>query len=171
MGNLWKDEVGSIKEFLDEGITLREIGELYGVSKQRMYQVLTKYGIPTSQRNRTNYLRDKGVDKYWLARMLRAKKFSGAERTSLLETIATPSHCPILGLELNYDGTGVCGKWSHKDNSPSIDRIDSTKGYEATNIVIISWRANRIKNDGTWEELLRIGNYYRDLSLEGLQFG
>ena len=38
----------------------------------------------------------------------------------------------------------------------SIDRIDSTKGYEKGNVWVISGRANRIKNDATPEELMRI---------------
>lgn len=35
----------------------------------------------------------------------------------------------------------------------SVDRIDSTRGYVAGNVVLCSWRANAIKNDLTMEEL------------------
>ncbi len=37
--------------------------------------------------------------------------------------------------------------------SPSLDRIDSTKGYTKGNIWVISNRANTLKNDATLSEL------------------
>jgi hypothetical protein len=56
--------------------------------------------------------------------------------------------CPILGIDLkNNSGRGT------RDSSPSIDRIDCTKGYVQGNVQVISQRANRIKNNATLEEL------------------
>ena len=43
------------------------------------------------------------------------------------------------------------------DNNPSIDRIDPTKGYVSGNIHIISWRANRLKNNGSLDDLILLG--------------
>lgn len=60
-----------------------------------------------------------------------------------------PTHCPVLGIPLVPGGKG--GK--SVDNSPSVDRIDSRKGYEVGNIWIVSQRANRIKSDATLSEL------------------
>jgi hypothetical protein len=40
-----------------------------------------------------------------------------------------------------HDGTG--GRW----NSPSIDRIDHTKGHTPDTCVIVSWVANTMKSD------------------------
>jgi len=59
--------------------------------------------------------------------------------------------CPILGIQLNWG--------SHRkrsENSPSIERIDPSKGYIKDNVTIISWRANRIKKDASMEELLAV---------------
>ncbi len=72
------------------------------------------------------------------------------------DLLPLPTHCPILGIELNYEGTQ--GKGFFND-SPSIDRIDSTKGYIKGNVMIISWRANRIKADSTVEELRKLLTY------------
>jgi hypothetical protein len=55
--------------------------------------------------------------------------------------------CPILEIELNYSNS--CGM----DNSPSIDRIDSSKGYIKGNITMISKLANQMKSSATKEQL------------------
>jgi hypothetical protein len=50
-------------------------------------------------------------------------------------------------MKLEFNNAGF------RENSPSIDRIDSTKGYTPDNIQIISWKANRIKGYATLQEL------------------
>tara|TARA_B110000503_G_scaffold138467_1_gene224716 strand:- start:1074 stop:1415 length:342 start_codon:yes stop_codon:yes gene_type:complete len=70
-----------------------------------------------------------------------------------------PLRCPALGIPLKFN------KGKSQDNSYSWDRIDSTKGYEADNLVIISTRANRIKNDATLEELKLIVAFYEELAM------
>ena len=55
--------------------------------------------------------------------------------------------CPIFGFELQWNDAGF------RETSPSIDRIDSNKGYTKDNVQIISWKANRIKGYATVEEL------------------
>lgn len=160
---IWKNEIGNIKTML-ETETLEKVGKFYGVSRQRMYQVLTKYGIGTNAKKRKNFLRDKGVEYYWLNKMLTKKKLPRAERLELLNNMELPEYCPILtNIKLNYDGTGNIG-WTRGDDSPSIDRIDNAKGYTKDNIHIISWRANRLKNDGTAEEHLAIYKYISNLT-------
>ena len=63
--------------------------------------------------------------------------------------------CPIFGIDLVFGDSGF------RENSPSIDRIDSTKGYTVDNIQIISWKANRIKSYATVEELEMIVAYMK----------
>lgn len=58
-----------------------------------------------------------------------------------------PSHCPVFGVPLQFNGG---------DNAPSIDRLDSTCGYTKDNVRIISTRANRIKSDGTADEHIQV---------------
>jgi len=62
--------------------------------------------------------------------------------------IIIPTKCPLLNVDLVF-GT--------KDNykfSPSLDRIDSTKGYIPSNVKIISTLANTMKNCADREQLL-----------------
>lgn len=165
---LWKDEIQNIKEKLSRGNTIEEIGEFYGVSKQRIYQVMTKFGLRTSLRERKNFLVEKEPKYYWLNKMLTIKQIPIEERRKLLEDINVPDVCPMLGIQLNYDGVGE-GGWSRKDNSPSLDRINNKLGYTKDNIQIISWRANRIKNDSTPEELIKIAIYMYILTKNTLQ--
>lgn len=162
----WKEELPNIKSMIDQNISLKDIGEHYGVSRQRIYQILTKYGIETPVRKRKNFLRGKPSKHYWFSRMLCSKGFSKEDRHNMLFNTELPDHCPILGIKLNYDGTNESksGYSGRMDNSPSIDRIDSNKGYTADNIHVISWRANRIKNDSTVEELRLLANYMEKMT-------
>ena len=82
----------------------------------------------------------------------------GEECTLELKDIVIPEYCPVLGIKLEP------GSHSHQDCSPSVDRIDSTKGYTKDNVWIISARANRIKNNATIEE---IGMLYEALKSLG----
>lgn len=70
------------------------------------------------------------------AAMRAAKK--GREFSIELSDIVIPTTCPVLG-------TPMVG--------PSLDRIDSSKGYVKGNVRVISKRANMLKNNATIEEL------------------
>lgn len=77
----------------------------------------------------------------------RAKK-RGLEFTIEKEDIIIPDYCPYFNEKLIFDAVG------YHPYSPSIDRIDSTKGYIKGNIEVISSQANRMKWDATQEQLL-----------------
>lgn len=59
-----------------------------------------------------------------------------------------PEYCPILNIKILKNE--IAGPL---DSSPSLDRIDSKKGYIIGNIQIISNRANRIKSDANFNEI------------------
>ena len=77
----------------------------------------------------------------------RAKR-DGLEFTISKEDIVIPTHCPVLGMPIQRN----IGSGFHRD-SPSLDRIDNTKGYTQDNIRVISNRANLLKCDATLKEL------------------
>jgi len=66
--------------------------------------------------------------------------------------IHIPTHCPLLGIELKRTND------NNRDTCPSLDRIDSSKGYIKGNVWIISYRANRIKNNATVKELRMVAD-------------
>lgn len=80
-----------------------------------------------------------------------------------------PSHCPIFGTKLEWSccrgntGGGL-------PNSPSLDRIDPSKGYVKGNVWIISHRANTIKNDASHEELKLITKAVGEALVNSLDF-
>lgn len=71
------------------------------------------------------------------------------------DDIDIPEHCPILGIPL-IEGKGKAGG---KKNSPSIDRIDPTKGYIKGNVRIISHLANAMKSFANEDELVKFANW------------
>lgn len=94
---------------------------------------------------RKTWMRD--PRKRLLKKALERSRTYGREFTLVLSDIVVPECCPLLGIPL------VVGTRQAKNNSPTVDRKDSTKGYVRDNIWVISWRANRIKSDSTLEEL------------------
>ena len=75
-----------------------------------------------------------------------------------LSDIVIPNVCPALGIPIVKTSTEGIGR---TDNSPSVDRLDPTKGYVKDNVRIVSWRANKLKGDATPEELEKIAAYTR----------
>ena len=65
----------------------------------------------------------------------------GIKCTLTEEDIEMPVLCPYLDIPLDYTNDSI------QDNSPSVDRIDNTKGYIAGNIQTISALANKMKTD------------------------
>jgi len=81
----------------------------------------------------------------------------GKEFSIELEDITIPEKCPVFGFDLKREDrqTWMC--------APSVDRIDSSKGYIKGNVTVVSRRANILKRDATLEELEQLFNYYRTL--------
>lgn len=90
----------------------------------------------------------------WKNSKTRARK-SGIEHTIKVSGILIPSYCPILLIPL------ICGEGKVIPNSPTIDRIDNTKGYIPGNIRVISHRANSNKGSMSIEDIERLLKYIK----------
>ena len=73
--------------------------------------------------------------------------------------IHIPDRCPVLGLRLKSNRGSKCAG----DNSPSLDRIVPEKGYVSGNVIVVSNLANRIRNNATVEQLLKVATFYKFL--------
>jgi hypothetical protein len=72
------------------------------------------------------------------------------------DDIDLPEICPVLGIQIIYGLSKQCR------NSPTIDRMDCSKGYVKGNVRVISWRANDLKRDASIGELEAIIRYMKD---------
>lgn len=70
-----------------------------------------------------------------------------------------PDFCPVLGIPLEVTEAGSVGRGMAKDNAPTLDKFIPELGYVKTNVHIISWRANKLKGDGTPEEWLKVAEW------------
>ena len=103
---------------------------------------------------------------YWLANREKVQfntaryqaKRRGLEFTIKFEDVVWPDVCPALGVRLERKPKGPC------DWSPSLDRIDNSKGYVPGNVIVVSMRANRIKTNAAVSELYRVADFYKNLS-------
>lgn len=167
----WSAELPNILAQGAQGVSMTEIAKTYGVSKQRIKQVLQKL-VPNWKSDFGMAIRKKEKERAHFAKWgqkedsplyqaqrqkFRAKK-ANAIRTGYSWEVEFgdfiwPIYCPILGIEIDYFAE------TRQENSPSFDRINSNLGYVKGNVQIVSWRANRIKNDGTADEHRKIADY------------
>jgi hypothetical protein len=92
--------------------------------------------------------------KFKFNQLLNQKKAKFGSSLSVSD-LTFPSHCPILGIPLDYFNEVMA------DNSPSLDRVDPNGGYVPGNVVIVSMKANRIKQNGTLDDILKIAEYIK----------
>jgi hypothetical protein len=76
------------------------------------------------------------------------------------EDLVIPTHCPALGIPLATSPDG-----NPSPNSPSIDRLRPELGYVKGNVVVISNRANTIKQNASSAEILAVGQWLASLNM------
>lgn len=67
--------------------------------------------------------------------------------------LVIPDVCPVFKTPFCLDGHG------RQPNSPSLDRIDNSKGYTKDNIRVVSWKVNSLKSNATADELIKVVLY------------
>lgn len=100
-----------------------------------------------------NRYKDKYPDRFILYQAKISARKKGLEFNLTLGDTQIPSECPILKIPLFR----TRGKRTH--NTPSLDRIDNSKGYIIGNVQVISWRANQLKNNASLQELKSLVAY------------
>ena len=91
----------------------------------------------------------------------RAKK-GGYPCTIAVTDLEWPIHCPILGLELDYNVTPTGTRMHAKrDAFPTLDKRVPELGYVSGNVFVLSAKANRLKQDASIEQLEALLRYMR----------
>ena len=85
---------------------------------------------------------------------LAKKRSKEIELTIQPEDIIFTGYCPVTGNKLTVGGP--------YDSAMSLDRVDNTKGYVPGNVVAISRKANKQKNDLSIADIEAILKYMRE---------
>jgi hypothetical protein len=94
---------------------------------------------PAARRTRYTRWVSKDTSKVLYQRAKARAKKAGIEFSIELSDIIVPTLCPIFNIPLSIS------EKQRSNSSPSLDRIDASKGYIKGNVWVISWRANHLK--------------------------
>lgn len=143
---------------VDNPLKRADCRECHNRIRREVYRENKEYRkeIKTRNTNRGRTVRGRASRMLSDAKVRARKK--GLQFNIELADIVVPSHCPYLDIALITDND------CKRDSSPTLDRIVPALGYVKGNVEVISERANRIKNDGTPEELLKIAVRYKQIS-------
>lgn len=89
----------------------------------------------------------------WRRAKARAAKKGFDFDIELEDILPLPETCPVFGSPLRVSA------FPQDPDAYSLDRIKNDKGYVKGNVVVMSYRANRLKNDGTAEDHLAIADW------------
>lgn len=93
--------------------------------------------------------RKRDYKKYMFQHCKGSAKHRNLDFNLTIDDIIIPKYCPYLGIEITQDvGTG------NSYSNASIDRIDNSKGYIKGNIQIISFLANKMKQNVSIDQLI-----------------
>lgn len=127
----------------------------YRASKREHYKEYMAYrrevDNETIKANRRKHYRNHPESRMLMAAKQRAKN-QGLEFNLTIDDIVIPDKCPLLEVPF------VAGEKGNYEYTPSLDRIDPTKGYIKGNVWVITKRANTMKNSATREELLKFAD-------------
>ena len=116
-------------------------------------------GVPRVGRCKScqaQYYQDRDVRSKLLDAARKRAKAKGIVFNLTLEDIQIPDVCPVFGTRL--DGSSKAPSMTNT-TAPSIDRLDSSKGYTKENIRIICARANSLKGNATASQSIAIALY------------
>lgn len=135
----------------------RELNKEERAAKQREYYRVRKEKDPDYNHKTNLEFRLRHPKRYILQSAKSRAKTSGLEFNITENDFEIPEICPALSIPIFVQA----GK-GKSPNSPSLDRIDSSKGYIKGNVQVLSWRANNLKSDGTPGEFKLLSEFLND---------
>lgn len=140
--------------------------------KQRAYREKNKEALRAKAKDR--YHRNKDRNRSYRAARARAWRKANPEMKMITAArsrakkrgiafsitasdIFIPELCPVLGIRLQINERYI------GPNSPTLDRIRPELGYVPGNVIVVSARANTIKQNATPDEIARVAAFYQQL--------
>jgi hypothetical protein len=123
------------------------------IEKCTIYNREWKKNNPDKVNKNTGNWNVSNPEKYIISAIKSRAKKQGISFDIDVTDINIPPKCPILNIPIvrEYKGAKNSGP---RSMSPSLDRLDNTKGYVKGNVHIISNKANTMKSSATPEELI-----------------
>lgn len=126
---------------------------------KKKYEEVKSSGKFQERLKRQTENRYKNYPAYSFMNIKRRAKDYGVECSITASDLNYPKNCECCGSEMEI-GTKPNGYPTK--NSPSVDRIDPSKGYTQENIGFLCYRCNVLKKDGSIEEFEKIISYMRN---------
>lgn len=117
-------------------------------NRERLRKKRASAKYRNKERERAYQNRLKNPEKAMHRRSKKRAKSKGIAFDIKVKDIHIPDRCPLLNIPIEVQKGGA------NDFSPSLDRIDSTRGYVQGNIWVISRLANIMKAHATIDQLL-----------------
>lgn len=117
--------------------------------RKRHPKLMQEYGNAYAHRHPNRRL--------WSVAKQRAKK-RGVDFSISYEDVVVPEVCPVLGMKLVL-GVGTSGRQGGNPDSPSLDRIDPSRGYVPGNVWVISHLANSMKGAASKDQLRKFAQW------------
>lgn len=151
---------GSCNECVSESVKQRRAAGLIRVNPDKARAAQARYRQTPKSKARAEKWKNNNPKAHWAhktACSLRAtakrKGFNYDLTPAYLLQIA-PDTCPVFGVPFMFVG----GKCIH-EFSPSVDRVNNLFGYTKDNVVVISMKANVIKNAYQSDDVRTVANW------------
>lgn len=129
-------------------------------NRVKMIKLAREHEIKKKLENPIGYMLEKAKS--------RAKK-AGLPFNVTCADIEKPIFCPVFGYELNYTNLSVRGKTKGSivpPNAASLDRIIPDLGYVKGNVIVVSFEANRLKNNASLQQMKKLYEFYQTLEIK-----
>ena len=129
---------------------------------------LTTLTSLANKREKTKIWKEKNSNRYWAGTAVksarRRAKIKGIPFNLTIYYLLgiVTDRCPVFNTEFKFSGNKFA-----RDESPSLDRIDPTKGYVEGNVVVISSKANNIKSAYKSTDIYRVAKWLQDIEDKG----
>lgn len=134
------------------------VGNFYKIktSKRSYIDILGNHRAGRCKACQSKAYQERDVRSKLLDGARKRAKAKGIEFSLEIDDLDIPEFCPVFGTRLDNSSKAPS---MINTTSPSIDRIDPSKGYVKGNIRIICARANSLKGNASADETMAIAQY------------